>query len=120
MSLWLPLVNHRVSYATVAKEMTEKITMPYRCIDSKLAASQRASFAYFSKVHFAGFDEQNCDLLLTQGNRRFQGKSKEPVDKDFPGNWEMIWEGQRAADKDEFFTLYRKVDKPQIAKESED
>lgn len=120
MSLWLPLVNHRVSYATVAKEMTEKIPTPYRCIDSKLGASQRASFAYFSKVHFAGFDEQNCDLLLTQGNRRFQGKSKEPVDKDFPGNWEMIWEGQRAADKDEFFTLYRKVDKPQIAKESED
>ncbi|WP_395007813.1 ArnT family glycosyltransferase, partial [Undibacterium sp.] len=25
MSLWLPLVNHRVSYASVAKEMTEKI-----------------------------------------------------------------------------------------------
>ncbi len=111
MSLWLPLVNHRVSYATVAKDMTDKITMPYRCIDIKLGASQRASFAYFSKVHFAGFDEQNCDLLLTQGNRRFQGKTKGPVDKDFPGNWEMIWEGQRAAYKDEFFTLYRKVEK---------
>ena len=120
MSLWLPLVNHRVSYASVAKEMTEKIPTPYRCIDSKLGASQRASFAYFSKVHFAGFDEQNCDLLLTQGNRRFQGKSKEPVDKDFPGNWEMIWEGQRAADKDEFFTLYRKIEKPKISKENQD
>lgn len=120
MSLWLPLVNHRVSYASVAKEMTEKIPTPYRCIDSKLGASQRASFAYFSKVHFAGFDEQNCDLLLTQGNRRFQGKSKEPVDKDFPGNWEMIWEGQRAADKDEFFTLYRKIEKPRISKENQD
>lgn len=113
MSLWMPLINHRVSYAVVAKEMTEKITTPYRCIDSKLGASQRASFAYFSKVHFAGFDEQNCDLLLTQGNHRFQGKSKELVDKDFPGNWEMIWEGQRAADKDEFFTLYRKIEKKQ-------
>ena len=120
MSLWLPLVNHRVSYASVAKEMTEKIPTPYRCIDSKLGASQRASFAYFSKVHFAGFDEQNCDLLLTQGNRRFQGKSKEPVDKDFPGNWEMIWEGQRAADKDEFFTLYRKIEKPKISKENQE
>ncbi|MFA9273255.1 MAG: ArnT family glycosyltransferase [Candidatus Aquirickettsiella gammari] len=111
MSLWLPLVNHRVSYSVVAEDMAAKITTPYRCIDSKLGASQRASFAYFSKVHFAGFSEQNCDLLLTQGHRRFQGKTKEPVDKDFPGNWEMIWEGQRAADKDEFFTLYRKIEK---------
>lgn len=111
MSLWLPLINHRVSYSSVAIDMAEKIPKPYRCIDSKLGASQRASFAYFSKVHFAGFDEQNCDLLLTQGNRRFQGKGKGPVDKDFPGNWEMIWEGQRAADKDEFFTLYRKIEK---------
>lgn len=111
MSLWLPLVNHRVSYSVVAEDMAAKITAPYRCIDSKLGASQRASFAYFSKVHFAGFNEQNCDLLLTQGNRRFQAKTKEPVDKDFPGNWEMIWEGQRAADKDEFFTLYRKIEK---------
>ncbi len=111
MSLWLPLVNHRVSYSIVAQEMTQKISAPYRCIDSKLGPSQRASFAYFSGAHFAGFNEQNCDLLLTQGNRRFQGKLKGPVDKDFPGNWEMIWEGQRAADKDEFFTLYRKIEK---------
>lgn len=112
MSLWMPLINHRVSYSQVAQEMTSKIPTNYRCIDSKLGASQRASFAYFSKVHFAGLNEQNCDLLLTQGNHRFQGKNKGAIDKDFPGTWEMIWEGQRAADKDEFFTLYRKIEKP--------
>jgi 4-amino-4-deoxy-L-arabinose transferase-like glycosyltransferase len=112
MSLGLPLANHRVSYAIVAQDMAKtmalKMGTQYRCIDSKLGPSQRASFAYFSKVHFANFEEQNCDLLLTQGNRRFKGKSREPIDKDFPGKWEVIWEGQRAADKDEFFTLYKR------------
>ncbi len=107
MSLCLPLINHRVSYSLVAKDMAQKITMPYRCIDSKLGPAQRASFAYFSQVHFAGFTEQNCDLLLTQGNRS-KAKSKIVTDSDFPGKWELIWEGQRAADNDEFFTLYKK------------
>ncbi|MBR7800144.1 ArnT family glycosyltransferase [Undibacterium fentianense] len=116
MSLWMPLINHRVSYSEVAQEMAAKLPTTYRCIDSKLGASQRASFAYFSKVHFAGLSEQNCDLLLTQANRRFQGKIKGPVDKDFPGTWEMIWEGQRAADKDEYFTLYRKIEKNTLLK----
>ena len=91
----------------VKKDMAQKITMPYRCIDSKLGPAQRASFAYFSQVHFAGFNEQNCDLLLTQGNRS-KAKSKFITDPDFPGKWELIWEGQRAADNDEFFTLYKK------------
>ncbi|MDP3785537.1 MAG: glycosyltransferase, partial [Undibacterium sp.] len=108
MSLGLPLWNQRVSYALVAQDMAKKITMPYHCIDSKLGASQRASFAYFSRAHFASFTEQNCDLLLTQANRRHQGKSKVAANKDFPGNWEIIWQGQRASDDDEFFTLYRK------------
>lgn len=113
MSLCLPLVNHRVSYSIVAKDMAQKITMPYRCIDSKLGPAQRASFAYFSQVHFAGFSEQDCDLLLIQGNRS-RAKSKIITDPDFPGKWEMTWEGQRAADNDEFFTLYKKRDATKI------
>lgn len=108
MSLWMPFINQRVSYSNVAKELAQKIDTPYNCIASNLGASQRASFAYFGKVHFAGFSEQNCELLLTQGNRRFQGKEKYTVEKDFPGQWQILWEGQRAADKDEYFTLYRK------------
>ena len=109
MSLWLPLINHRVSYSLVATDMAASIaSTPYRCIDSQIGASQRASFAYFGKVHFAGFTEQNCDLLLLQGNRRSPTKLRTPADQDFPGVWQLIWEGQRAADKDEFFSLYRK------------
>ncbi len=114
MSLWLPLINHRVSYAEVAKDMSSKIEQPYRCIDSTVGAAQRASFAYFADVHFAGFNEQNCELLLTQKNRRTQTKhtikpaNKTHQEAHFPGEWEVIWEGQRAADQDEFFTLYRK------------
>jgi hypothetical protein len=73
-----------------------------------VGAAQRASLAYFAKVHFADFTEQNCDLLLTQENHRSKSKLKEGPKADFPGTWEIIWEGHRAADKDEYFSLYKK------------
>lgn len=109
MSLWMPFINHRVSYATVAKEMAQKLHFPYQCISATLGASQRAAFAYFSQAHFAGFSEHHCDLLLTQANRRFGEHNFSQIEKQFPGSWEMIWQGQRAADKDEYFRLYRRT-----------
>lgn len=108
MTLWLPLINQRISYANVALQIAEKISSPYRCIDSNIGPSQRASFAYFGKVRFAGFSDQNCDVLLLQSSRHSQSGPLLPADKNYPGAWELIWEGHRAADKDEFFSLYRK------------
>ncbi len=107
MTLWLPLINHRVSYASVAAQITEKLTDTYRCIDSNAGPSQRASFAYFGQLHFAGFSEQNCDVLLLQSKRRSPSATQASVN-DYPGNWDLLWEGHRASDKDEFFSLYRK------------
>ncbi|MDO8179191.1 MAG: glycosyltransferase [Undibacterium sp.] len=107
MTLWLPLINHRVSYAAVSAQITEKLTESYRCIDSNVGASQRASFAYFGQLHFAGFSEQNCDVLLLQSKRRTPITAQVSVDQ-YPGKWDLLWEGHRASDKDEFFSLYRK------------
>ena len=108
MTLWLPLINHRVSYASVAAQITENLPTPYRCIDSNVGASQRASFAYFGKVHFAGFSEQNCDVLLLQSKRQSVSIANSVADQSFPGKWVLLWEGHRAYDNDELFSLYRK------------
>lgn len=108
MTLFLPLINQRISYAGVARQIAEQATMPYRCIDSNVGASQRASFAYFGHVHFAGFSEQNCDLLLLQSRKQSPNFGQTPAEKNYPGNWVLIWEGQRASDRDELFSLYRK------------
>lgn len=108
MSLWLPLANHRVSYANVVQDMTKQITQPYRCIESNLGAPQRALFAYYGKVKFSSLDKPVCDLLLLQDKRRSKNKARAPKDNNFSGRWTLIWEGERAADNDEFFSLYRR------------
>lgn len=108
MSLWLPLANHRVSYESVVQSMNQQITLPYRCIDSNLGAPQRALFAYYGKLKFVGLEKQECDLLLLQDKRRSKNKAQAPKENNFSGKWTPIWEGERAADKDEFFSLYRR------------
>lgn len=108
MTLFLPLINQRISYAGVAHEIAEQASLPYRCIDSNIGPSQRASFAYFGQVHFAGFSEQNCDLLLLQSRRLSKNFGQAPADKNYPGTWTLLWEGHRASDRDELFSLYRK------------
>lgn len=108
MTLWLPLINHRVSYASLAAQIAENLTTPYRCIDSNVGPSQRASFAYFGQIHFAGFSEQNCDVLLLQSKRRSMSNPNSVPDQNFPGKWVLLWEGHRAYDNDELFSLYRK------------
>jgi 4-amino-4-deoxy-L-arabinose transferase-like glycosyltransferase len=108
MTLWLPLINHRVSYAPVATQIKENLSTLYRCIDSNVGPSQRASFAYFGGIHFAGFSEQDCDVLLVQSNRRSPTKANDLAEQRSNGKWELMWEGHRAYDKDELFSLYRK------------
>ncbi len=108
MTLWLPLINHRVSYAAVTAQIAENLPATYRCIDSNVGPSQRASFAYFGRVHFAGFSEQNCDVLLLQSKRRSVSGALSEPEQNFPGKWVLLWEGHRAYDNDELFSLYRK------------
>ncbi len=108
MTLWLPLINQRITYANVALQISEKMNTSYRCVESNIGPSQRASFAYFGKVRFAGFSDQNCDFLLLQASRHSQQGELLPAQKNFPGAWKKIWEGQRTSDKDEFFSLFQK------------
>ena len=73
-----------------------------------LGLAQRASFAWFARVRFsqvdyAGDNIDECDYLLRQDLTR------SPRDEALPqGRWKLLWEGRRAADRDERFRLYQK------------
>jgi 4-amino-4-deoxy-L-arabinose transferase-like glycosyltransferase len=108
LTLWLPLINQRITYAPVATELANQFNMPYTCINSNVGPSQRASFAYFGALHFATLNQKNCEWYLAQTARRSKTSSPYMVQKLNKENWDLIWQGHRAADKDEFFSLYRK------------
>lgn len=107
LSLWLPWINSRISYAPLAVQLGARISDPLACIDADIDPSQRASFAYFGQVRFAGFNDQNCSYLIVQSSRRNPAAQPIPA-RHNPDHWDPIWSGHRAYDKDELFTLYRR------------
>ncbi|MBI3283852.1 MAG: glycosyltransferase [Burkholderiales bacterium] len=107
LSLWLPWINHRISYAAVAQELAQQLPPSYDCVEAHIGPSQRATFAYFGGIRFAGFSDHDCSLLLVQGNRTVPGESLIPLLYQAE-QWKTVWNGRRAADQDELFTLYRR------------
>ncbi|MEO8936874.1 MAG: glycosyltransferase [Burkholderiaceae bacterium] len=74
-----------------------------------LGLAQRASFAWFggvlfSHVDYGGTNIDECDYLLREDLARNPRPDTLPS-----GRWNLLWEGRRAADRDERFRLYRKV-----------
>lgn len=108
LTLWQPLINHRLTYAPVAAELSARLNVPYVCINSNAGPSQRAAFAYFGAIHFASFNQKDCEWYLAQTTRRSKSLSPALTQKLSPEKWEVVWQGHRAADKDELFSLYRK------------
>ncbi|MFZ6647317.1 ArnT family glycosyltransferase [Undibacterium sp. TJN25] len=113
MTLCLPLINHRITYARMADEIAEQLDQSvhksYNCIDSNVDPAQRALLAYFGKLRFSGFSDPHCDLLLLQDSRSQKEKNMKemlPEDVNFRGQWERIWQGRRPYDRDEIFSLY--------------
>ncbi|MFZ6686882.1 ArnT family glycosyltransferase [Undibacterium sp. SXout11W] len=107
LSLWLPWINQRISYATVAKEVALQLPAKDYCVEAYIGPSQRSSLAYFGNVHFAGFSDQNCEFLMLQHNRKQSEEPQLPSQYQLK-QWQRIWSGHRAYDKDELLTLYRR------------
>ncbi len=106
MTLWLPWLNYGQSYAPVAQKIAAGLPADYRCVQTDgVGPAQRASFAYLGPVRFARSADARCEFLLVQddGLRRKRGQLKQ-VD----GELELLWQGRRAADRHEFFRLYRR------------
>lgn len=106
MTLWLPIVNYSRTYRDVALQIAQHLPEDYTCISPvRLGDAQLASFAYFADMRFSFSDE--CDVLLRQDTQDFITPSPMPSYV-----WKLVWEGRRAADRDERFRLYVRVDRP--------
>ncbi|WP_114810770.1 ArnT family glycosyltransferase [Paraburkholderia kururiensis] len=106
MTLWLPVVNYSRTYKDVAEQIAAHLPADYNCISpARLGDAQIATFAYFGDMHFS-FDE-DCDVILRQDSQDFGAPSSM---SDFV--WKLVWEGRRAADRDERFRLYVRIDRP--------
>lgn len=110
MTLWLPLVNFSRTYRDVATQIATRLPSDYTCITPvRLGDAQIASFAYFGNMHF-DFDSADCDVLLRQDTQDYN-----PPASLTPYTWNLVWEGRRAADRDERFRLYVRVERPKHA-----
>jgi hypothetical protein len=109
MTLFLPEVNYSKSYAGVAHQIAEKLPPRSGCIESNVGPAQRASFAYFGNLPFAGVEDDHCDLLLLQDSTRSRGNG-ELLAQHRGQQWVLLWEGRRPADRQERFRLYRRAD----------
>ncbi|MGI4814967.1 MAG: ArnT family glycosyltransferase [Janthinobacterium lividum] len=101
MTLWLPVINYSRTYRDVALQISAHLPNGYRCVTPvRLGDAQIASFAYFAKLRFT-FAGTDCDVLLRQDTQDFV-----PPGSDTSDAWRLVWQGRRAADRDENFAMY--------------
>lgn len=105
MTLWLPVFNERNTYRDLGTALRQALsTAPDQCIDTReLGAGQRAHLAYFAYAKFADARSPGaCPWLLVQRNGPVSRTAPPPL-----AGATVTWHGQRSADRDESFTLYR-------------
>ena len=110
MTLLLPQINYGKSYHSVAQQIAANLPPGGGCIATNVGPAQRASFAYFGGLTFAGVGvaPSECDLLLLQDSINL--KDDREIEQAFRGKqWAPLWEGRRPFDRDERFRLYRRV-----------
>lgn len=108
MTLWLPLVDYGRSYRQVAQQLSQHLSKNYDCVETlNLGEAQLASFGYFANIRFAQNDK-TCHFLLVQSKRQQHNYELPQI---IHNQFNLMWEGRRAADKDELFRLYARVEK---------
>lgn len=104
MTLWLPAANHRNTYRDVALQAAQMLASETGCVQGiGLDLAQRATFAYFGQIRFD--DGQACPWRL----EALRGTQRLPDRPSLAGQWEVRWQGARASDRRERFTLLRRV-----------
>lgn len=114
MTIMLPELDYSRSYRDVALKLAQALPVAAQgeraCVSvDGLGLAQRASFAYFAGIRFARLDfdgvheSESCPYLLRQDLTR------DPRILQPPGQWQSIWEGRRASDRDERYRLFRRA-----------
>ena len=101
-TIWLPYLDSRRSYRTVAQAMTAHLPAQGCVASRNLGEPQRALFQYFAGLVTLR-EETNprarCAALLVQYGRT-------DGDPSAPRGWTIAWQGQRRGDDTERFVLY--------------
>jgi 4-amino-4-deoxy-L-arabinose transferase-like glycosyltransferase len=107
-SLFLGAVDHRRSFAGVAKAVAGEIArrgQPDDCVLAHhLRASHRAVFAYHGGIRFAAGEQRGCAFAL---HRDMAGSLLD--DGPPPGRWTEVWQGHRPGLSHEAIRLYRRA-----------
>ncbi|TAK90298.1 MAG: glycosyltransferase family 39 protein [Burkholderiaceae bacterium] len=110
-TLWLPWLNHTRTYRDVAQQIRAALPADYRCVETRhLGLAQRATLAFYANLRFAQTDtekQQSCDILLLQDSVADLRDARLPDER-----WHLLWQGRRAANRDERFRLYEREISP--------
>jgi 4-amino-4-deoxy-L-arabinose transferase-like glycosyltransferase len=108
VSLFLDAVDHRRSFAPVAKAAAAEIARRGRPDDCVLAhhlrASHRAVFAFHGGIRFAAGNDPGCAFALHRDMSTSLLDDSAP-----PGRWTEIWRGHRPGLPREVIRLYRRL-----------
>lgn len=106
-SLFLSAVDHRRSFAPLARAVAAQIAQagqPNDCVVAHhLRASHRALFAFHGGLRFAADGAAGCAFAL---HRDVAGSLLD--DNPPPGQWTELWQGHRPGLGQELFRLYRR------------
>lgn len=106
MTLWLPLIDNAKSYASVFGSIKKALPPETTCVNSlDVGKAQGYLFDYYTNITLQPFERSqqlNCNLYLIQ-DEKGTGKMT-------PGaEWQLIWQGKRAADRKESFRLFQRL-----------
>jgi len=108
MTLWLPMIDHAKSYSIVFLSVKKSLPKHYLCMKSlNVGKAQSYLFRYYTNISLKPLDRSeslHCDLYLIQ-DEKGSGRMT-------PGEeWQIIWQGKRAADRKESFRLFQRASK---------
>jgi hypothetical protein len=102
MTIWLPYLDSRRSYRSVAEALASHLPADTCVASHNLGEPQRALLEYFLNVITVRDDSQasnRCNALLLQAAR---DEADTPPDS----GWAKVWEGRRRGDDTERFVLF--------------
>jgi 4-amino-4-deoxy-L-arabinose transferase-like glycosyltransferase len=105
MTLWLPMIDSAKTYANVFTSLKKAMPAEATCINSlNVGKAQAYLFDYYTNITLQPFErtqQLNCNLYLIQDEKG--------TGKMIPGaEWQLIWQGKRAADRKESFRLFQR------------
>ncbi|HZV61943.1 MAG TPA: glycosyl transferase [Methylophilaceae bacterium] len=105
MTLWLPWIDSARSYKDIMLSIQKALPASYTCMNSSnLGSAQTALLDYYTGIRtlpVTAGQGPECDIYLIQDERKREKIQPGP-------EWQLIWQGKRAADRRESFRLYQR------------